>query len=201
MEYRIHSNNGIKTSVIGLNFTNFKFFEENYKKQIIGSILEIANKHKLNFISIPSFNDELLRTILEWKKVNNWEPIISIQIGFSAIDYKTMNKLYDKKIIFQNRFENIVEEASKLLDTYQIDKIQFLSLFYPKLDHIKQNDFDAIQKELKKTGIVQSVGIHCQFVSDAILLANRINIDFIELEIDINTSSDIINSLFKICQR
>ena len=55
---------------------------------------------------------------------------------------------------------------------------------------------------LKKSGKITSFGIRCQYLSDAFNLCYKLDyIDHIELDLDLNSSTELINAVFKMAYK
>jgi hypothetical protein len=200
MEFREHTKNKLYVSTLGLNTFEWMFFTGNINSQI-EEILNFSLKKKINFISLQNFNSQILDIVLKWQKNKDISFYNSIGFGFPQIDIHSINELQNKNIIFENRFLEVENEAIELVKKYQLKKINFFSLFYPKLSHLKLNNFDLLSKNLKEAKIIDSFGIRCQNITDAILITKSLDVDHVEIEVDINTSPDLLNGIFKVSEK
>ena len=201
MEYRIHLQNGIKLSIIGVNFTDWQSNKKNFDTSNLKALLLEASKNDINFISVSESNSNVISDILEWEKSNNSEFYISYLIGDIIANGFMKNRLKTKNEIFSNRFTNLYDRVKMFLSKTGLKQIHFLSLYFVKSSHLKEYDFNSISKRLKNEGLITSFGLYCQFLSDAIQLANLLELDHLEIEIDINSSPEMVNSILKIAKK
>ena len=198
MEYRIHTSNGLRLSVLGINIFNSYSNKKKINPLEINEILNELKSRKINFINIPYIDDHLIKEILEWEKKNDFSFVKSIELGLPRNDDNSLLFSDNREEIIQNRFQNIEDQIESIFNLFAPQKFEFLTLFYPKLTHFNQNNLNSLIEKVKNTYSINSFGIHCQYLSDALLICKHSNINHIEIELEINSSIELINAIFKI---
>jgi len=197
MEYRIHEKNEIKLSLIGVNFsTNSNGEGRNSYKDFKNQLNNLSSLN-INHVCVSAESKSLIKILTEWERENGIHLIKSIIFGDLFCNIAKNNGMNFHELVIQNRFLDIKKDINQLIKECNLKKINFLTLFYPKSQHFIENDFNTLSSELKKEGLINSFGIKCQYLSDAIAISNKYNIDHIVVDLDINSSSELINTLFK----
>ena len=200
MESRVHRRNNLKLSVLNINL--IKFFSNDLvnKKIYLENLLSDASSKKINFIQIPLAYTDILEIILDWEIKNHYIFNKSFLFGFPRNDLDKLNYSFTRDELYDNRFKNIENELKKLINDYQMTKIEFLTLIYPKITHFEKFNLQEIIKRIKDTNFVNSIGIHCHKLADALLFCKVSEIDHIEIELNINSSLELENSIFKVTE-
>ena len=71
---------------------------------------------------------------------------------------------------------------------------------YPKLTQFHLNNMNYLLEKVKSSYSIISLGVHCQYLSDALLICKHNNIDHVVIELEIGSSQDLINAIFKIAK-
>ena len=198
MEYRLHEKNNIKTSFIGVDYSDFLFTSQNLSNDKYEKLFDMLKLLKVNFVSVPESNSQFIKSLIEWEKKNNFLFKKSILIGLEDNQHNFLNKSKTKESILENPLNNLEKVVSKLVVEQKLAKIDFLTLLYPKNIHFSKLHPEKLITSLKEKNLVESFGIRSQNSEDALIISKKFDIDHIEIELDINTSTEVINSIFKI---
>ncbi len=200
MHQRLHERNNKKLSIIGFDLTNFVNLDTELKEEKFNDLLKFIQINKINFISIPYQNKQLFEFLLSWEISNNFSFIKSILIDFTEyinnLKKDFTNKNDDKTNFVQYLF-NFIKE---IVDTYKLSQIEFLSLEYFTTNQVMFDELNEQITSIKENKLVGSFGIHCNSLADALIICKKVNIDHLEINIDLNTSFELLNSLFKIAK-
>lgn len=201
MEYRIHEQNGYKTSIISLDLTSINSNKKNLDTSRVESILSKASTSGINLISASIEDVDFIKSIQNWQKKSKTEFMFAFHMGYKNCFSSENDPIKTKKEIFYDRFEGIEQLIYKAITELNCSKIHFFSLYYAKNWHFTSTNILPLIEKVKKIGLIQSFGIYCQHLSEAIYLANLINVDHLEIQIDINSSSELLHTLFKTAKR
>lgn len=202
MEYRIHERNNLKLSIIGIDFSKLIFIKENNFKIEYDQFFNNLNSLNINFISFSIDNTNLIASLSHWEKKNTKCFIKSLLVGTKGIDSELNDETDLKTIFLTNRFSKLGDTIKFVIEKNEMIKIDFLTLFYPKLVHFKEENLKNDISKLKQHKIIDSFGIRCQYLTDAIRICNKVDyIDHLEIEIELNTSPELISSVFKMAHK
>ena len=198
MEYRLYERNNIKTSFIGVDYSNFVFTSQTILNNEYQKIFDSLSLLKVNFITIAQNNFQFIQSLIEWENKNKVLFKKSILIGLTDNQQNFLSKSKMKEFIYENRFENLEDKVSKLVVEQKLTKIDFLTLLYPKNVHFSKLHIEKLIPSLKERKLIESFGVRCQNSEDALIISKKYDIDHIEIELDINASTEVLNSIFKI---
>lgn len=198
MHQRLHERNSKKLSIIGISLTDFFLSNKNFDQLEFNKLLQLGKKDKINFISVPYQNKQILSNLLSWESETNYRFIKSILVD--PFNKKSNSKTdANKEKSASTKFKvDLVKQVHDLIKLHGLSQIDFLSLFY------SPNMLDTIEKfnkqiaRVKETNLVVSIGVHCYSLAQALLACKKIAIDHLEINVDINSSMEVVHSIFKI---
>ena len=196
----LHERNNKKLSIIGVNVDNFISLNKKDNRKQINDLLNFAKDNKINFISVPYQDQNSFEFFLSWEKTNNYSFVKSILINLADDKYIINNNLINKNRNKEVDFQYYARYIKTIIDNKELTNIDFLSLLYSS---IKMYDFDDLNEFIKSIKMFNpdgSFGIHCKSLTDALVICKKVDIDHLEITVDINTSFELLNSLFKISQ-
>ena len=92
MEYRLYERNNIKTSFIGVDYSNFVFTSQTILNNEYQKIFDSLSLLKVNFITIDQNNFQFIQSLIEWENKNKVLFKKSILIGLTDNQQNFLSK-------------------------------------------------------------------------------------------------------------